>query len=117
MIRLFDRNFATTQTVYSLLNSIFGINKSVSLRICGYVGVSASAKLLSIPKVKLKKLELVAVNKFVVERPLRREYIINIDQKIKKGTYVGLRMRQGLPTRGQRTHTNAKTIKRFKILK
>jgi small subunit ribosomal protein S13 len=117
MVRLFDRSFEDKQNVCSMLSLVFGLNRSSAIRICGVIGISSNEKLLSIPRNKLKKLEFFVSNKFLVGRPLKRIYISNIDQKIKKGTYVGLRIRQGLPSRGQRTHTNAKSVKRVGIVK
>ena len=115
MIKLFDRNFAEVRNISSVLKSIYGLNFNYIIRICGYMGISPLNILKNIPAIKLKLLEVFVSNNFLIERPLKRLYLSNIDQKIKKGVYSGLRLRQGLPSRGQRTHTNAKTSKKIKI--
>lgn len=117
MIRLFDRSFSSKQNIIVVLCNLFGINTNTALRICAYVGLNHKQLLGVIPRIKLFSLEKLVNNFFVTERPLRREYLSNLDRKIKSGSYQGVRLKQGLPARGQRTHTNAKTAKRRKALK
>lgn len=117
MIRLFDRNFLEKQNIVSVLKSIFGLNSALAIKVCSFIGVSPYVSIGNIPKLKLVSLESFVLNNFVVERPLKREYLSNLDQKIKKGIYIGVRVRQGLPAHGQRTHTNAKTARKIKIVK
>jgi small subunit ribosomal protein S13 len=117
MIRLFDRSFSSKQNVSSVLCSLYGLNKSLSFRVCALSGINPGQVLGLLPKFKINLLQRIVNNFFSVERPLRREYLSNIDQKIKKGSYQGIRLKQGLPVRGQRTHTNAKTSKQRKIIK
>jgi small subunit ribosomal protein S13 len=117
MIRLFDRSFSGKKNILIILSDLFGISVVKALRICTYVGLNPHNTLGIIKRSKLNYLESVVSRFFLVERPLRREYLVNLDQKIKKGCYQGIRLKQGLPARGQRTHTNAKTAKRKKMFK
>lgn len=117
MIRLFDRSFSAKQNISAVLGNLFGLNRTLTLKVCALSGVNPDQGLGLLPKFKIHLLEKFVNNFFLVERPLRREYLSNIDQKIKKGSYQGIRLKQGLPARGQRTHTNAKTSKQRKIHK
>jgi small subunit ribosomal protein S13 len=117
MIRLFDRTFTSKQNISAVLCSLFGLNKSLTSKVCAYAGVNPVQILGLIPKSRLYVVEKIVSNFFIVERPLRREYLSNLDQKIKKGSYQGIRLKQGLPSRGQRTHTNAKTSKQRRVNK
>jgi small subunit ribosomal protein S13 len=117
MIRLFDRNFFEKQNIISVLRSIFGLNSQLSIKACSFVGISPYTNLVAVPRFKLVTLESFVLSNFLIERPLRREYLSNLDQKVKKGTYIGIRLRQGLPAHGQRTHTNAKTARKIRIIK
>lgn len=110
MTRIAGINVPDNKHTYIALCTIYGIGKSKAKNIC------LSAK---IPKdIKMNKLtedqiELLRENvaKFLVEGDLRREKTLNIKRLIDLGCYRGLRHRRGLPVRGQRTKTNARTRK------
>jgi|SRR5579883_177181 len=92
------------------LTSIYGIGRSKAKAICSSAKISPSKKVkdLSEPELELLRTE---VAKIRVEGDLRREVAMNIKRLIELGTYRGLRHRRGLPVRGQRTRTNARTRK------
>lgn len=92
------------------LQAIFGIGLTRSKKICAEVGVETSTKVMDIAEDVLERIRL-AVAKFTIEGDLRREVSMNIKRKMDIGCYQGLRHRRGLPVRGQRTHTNARTRK------
>lgn len=92
------------------LTSIFGIGRSRALAICNAVKISPEKKTKDLSEGELELLRG-EVAKFRVEGDLRREVSMNIKRLIELGSYRGLRHRRGLPVRGQRTKTNARTRK------
>jgi small subunit ribosomal protein S13 len=92
------------------LTSIYGIGKTRSQAICAASGIAENVKIreLSEEQIELLRDE---VAKFIVEGDLRREVTLSIKRLMDLGTYRGLRHRRGLPVRGQRTKTNARTRK------
>ena len=110
MARIAGVNLPVQKHVWVGLQSIFGIGRTRSKKICATAGVTPSTKIkdLSEPEVDRLRAE---VGKFVVEGDLRREVGISIKRLMDLGCYRGLRHRRGLPMRGQRTRTNARTRK------
>lgn len=110
MARIAGVNLPTQKHVWVGLQSIFGIGRTRSKKVCEAAGVASNTKIrdLSEPEVERLRAE---VGKFVVEGDLRREVGMAIKRLMDLGCYRGLRHRRGLPVRGQRTHTNARTRK------
>ncbi len=92
------------------LTAIYGIGRSRSLKICKAANVNPQTKVKDLSEAELEGLRS-EVAKVKVEGDLRREVSMNIKRLIELGTYRGLRHRRGLPVRGQRTRTNARTRK------
>ncbi len=92
------------------LTSIFGIGKSRALEICAKVGIQAGVCIKDLDKDHLEKLRK-EVSEYTIEGDLRREVNLNIKRLKDLGCYRGIRHRQGLPLRGQRTRTNARSNK------
>ncbi len=92
------------------LTSIYGIGRSRASVICAAVKVSPEKKAKDLTEVELENLRT-EIAKIRVEGDLRREVSMNIKRLIELGSYRGLRHRRGLPVRGQRTKTNARTRK------
>lgn len=92
------------------LQSIFGIGPSLSKKICTVAKIDPTMK---VSKLTESELDLIRaeVAKCDVEGDLRREIAMHIKRKMDLGCYVGIRHRKGLPVRGQRTRTNARTRK------
>ena len=95
---------------YRNLRSIFGIGNSLARKICDASGVAIDKKVKDLNDADLEKLRE-EVGRFTVEGDLRREVTMNIKRLMDLGCYRGLRHRKGLPMRGQRTRTNARTRK------
>ena len=110
MARIAGVNLPVQKHVVIGLQSIFGIGRSRSKKVCVEAGVSPTAKIKDLTEAEVDKLRH-AVAKFTVEGDLRREVGMSIKRLIDLGTYRGLRHRRGLPLRGQRTRTNARTRK------
>jgi small subunit ribosomal protein S13 len=92
------------------LTSIYGIGRTTAQKICTNSGVPFDRKVKDLTDADLEKLRE-EVGKFVVEGDLRREVTMNIKRLMDLGCYRGFRHRRGLPVRGQRTKTNARTRK------
>lgn len=92
------------------LTSIYGIGRKLAQDICAAVGVNPSRKINDLGDEELEKLRQ-EVAKYEVEGDLRRSVAMNIKRLMDLGCYRGIRHRRGLPVRGQRTRTNARTRK------
>ena len=92
------------------LTSIYGVGKSSARKICAAAGVVPSTKVKALTEAEVEKLRA-EVGRYTVEGDLRREVAVSVKRLIDLGCYRGLRHRKGLPIRGQRTRTNARTRK------
>ena len=110
MARIAGVNIPNQQHAEIALTSIFGIGRNRARSICTAAGVNTAAKIKDLTDAEMDKLRDL-VGKFTVEGDLRREVSMNIKRLMDLGTYRGLRHRRGLPLRGQRTRTNARTRK------
>ncbi|AHE65991.1 30S ribosomal protein S13 [Legionella oakridgensis] len=110
MARIAGVNIPDNKHVVIALTSIYGIGKPTSLKLCKQVGVEPTTKVaeLSDEQLDLFRNEIA---KMTVEGDLRRVVSMNIKRLMDLGCYRGLRHRRGLPLRGQRTKTNARTRK------
>ena len=93
------------------LQSIYGIGRNSAYKVAKEAGVDPVRKAADLDASEVNALRKVIDSKFTVEGDLRREVGMNIKRLIDLGTYRGIRHRRGLPTRGQRTKTNARTRK------
>ncbi len=111
MARIAGVNIPTNKRVHVALTYIHGIGQSSAAEICDSVGIARERRVN-----ELSDAEVLAVREHIdanlmVEGDLRRERAVNIKRLMDLGCYRGLRHRRGLPVRGQRTHTNARTRK------
>ncbi len=93
------------------LTYIYGVGRASASRICEEAGVPASTKTFDLDETEVSRLREVIERSAKVEGDLRRELSQNVKALMDIGCYRGLRHRRGLPVRGQRTHTNARTRK------
>lgn len=110
MARIAGVNIPNHQHAEIALTSIYGIGRTRAREICAAAGIATSTKIKDITDAQMDKLRD-RVAKFAVEGDLRREVSMNIKRLMDLGCYRGLRHRRGLPVRGQRTRTNARTRK------
>ena len=110
MARIAGVNIPNHQHAVIALTAIYGIGRTRSQEICVAAGVKTTTKVKDINDTDVEKLRD-EVAKFTVEGDLRREISMNIKRLMDLGCYRGLRHRRGLPCRGQRTRTNARTRK------
>ena len=93
------------------LTYIFGIGRASALQILTKAGVDGSIRVKDLSEDKIVKLREIIEQDYQVEGDLRKTFSMNIKRLIDAGTYRGLRHRKGLPVRGQRSKTNARTRK------
>jgi len=110
MARIAGINIPNHQHTAIALTAIFGIGRSRARLICDTVGVKHSAKIKDLSDAEMDKIRE-QISKFTVEGDLRRESSMNIKRLMDLGCYRGVRHKKGLPVRGQRTRTNARTRK------
>ena len=110
MARIAGVNIPDNKHVVVSLRYVYGIGPTVAKSLCAKTGVSPSAKVSDLSEDQLDSLRN-EISKLTVEGDLRREVSMNIKRLMDLGTYRGIRHRRGLPVRGQRTKTNARTRK------
>ncbi len=110
MARIAGVNIPDHKHVVIALTAIYGIGKTTSLKLCATLDINPSAKVSQLSDAQLESLR-VEIAKMTVEGDLRRVVTMNIKRLMDLGCYRGLRHRRGLPLRGQRTKTNARTRK------
>jgi len=110
MARIAGINIPPQQHVGIGLTAIYGIGRSRARKICGAAGVDISTKVNDLTDTELEAIRE-EITKYMVEGDLRREVQLSIKRLVDLGTYRGMRHRRGLPVRGQRTRTNARTRK------
>ena len=111
MARIAGVNIPTNKRVEVALTYIHGIGDSYAKQICGKVNIPPERRVNELTDQEVIQIREVIDGDFLVEGDLRREVAMNIKRLMDLGCYRGLRHRRGLPVRGQRTHTNARTRK------
>ena len=93
------------------LTYVFGIGRSTAEQICAATGIDESTRTRDLTDEEINKIRAYIDQNVKVEGDLKREVQQDIKRKMEIGSYQGIRHRKGLPVRGQRTHTNARTRK------
>jgi small subunit ribosomal protein S13 len=109
--RIAGVNIPTNKRVHIALRYIHGIGPVNAVEICKKVGIEQAKRVNQLSEGQVIQIREIIDREYVVEGDLRREVSMNIKRLTDLGCYRGLRHRKGLPTRGQRTHTNARTRK------
>jgi small subunit ribosomal protein S13 len=109
--RIAGVNIPTNKRVHIALRYIHGIGPVNAVEICTKVGIAENRRVNQLSEAEVIQIREIIDREFVVEGDLRREVSMNIKRLTDLGCYRGLRHRKGLPVRGQRTHTNARTRK------
>jgi small subunit ribosomal protein S13 len=104
-------NIPTQKRVVIALQYIHGIGPNFAEKICAAVGIPAERRVSQLTDAEVLQIRETIDRDYIVEGDLRREVSQNIKRLMDLGCYRGLRHRKGLPVRGQRTHTNARTRK------
>ena len=111
MARIAGVNIPTNKRVVIALSYIYGIGATKAREICAKVGIADAKRVNQLSDDEVLRIREAIDRDYQVEGDLRREVAINIKRLMDLGCYRGLRHRKGLPVRGQRTHTNARTRK------
>jgi len=110
MARIAGVNIPNHKHAEIALTSIYGIGRSRAQKICDAAGIKRSIRVKDLTESDMEKLRE-EVGRYVVEGDLRREVTMSVKRLMDLGCYRGVRHRRGLPVRGQRTRTNARTRK------
>lgn len=110
MARIAGVNIQDNKHLVIALTYIYGIGGTRAQQVCDAVGLAGSTKVRDLTEAELDKIRA-EVGKYDLEGDLRREVSMNIKRLMDLGTNRGIRHRRGLPVRGQRTKTNARTRK------
>ena len=111
MARIAGVNIPTGKRVVIALTYIHGIGRNSAAKICQDIGIPAERRVNDLTDDELVRIRETIDQEFQVEGDLRREVAMNVKRLMDLGCYRGRRHRRGLPVRGQRTHTNARTRK------
>ena len=111
MARIAGVNIPTNKRVTIALRYIHGIGPAKAMEICEKVGIPNERRVNELSDAEVIQIREAIDSDYMVEGDLRRETAMNIKRLMDLGCYRGLRHRRGLPVRGQRTHTNARTRK------
>ena len=111
MGRIAGVNIPTGKRVVVALTYIHGIGQTSSQKICDLVGIPSERRVSDLTDDELARIRETIDQDYQVEGELRREVAMNVKRLMDLGCYRGIRHRRGLPVRGQRTHTNARTRK------
>jgi len=110
MARIAGINVPVNKHTWVALTYIYGIGRTRALAVCGSAGVEQDRKVRDLSEDEVERLRT-EIGRFSVEGDLRRDTSMNIKRLMDLGSYRGMRHRRGLPVRGQRTRTNARTRK------
>ena len=110
MARIAGINVPDKKHTWVALTSIYGIGRTRAQAICAASGIAPEVKIRDLTEAELEALRT-EIGRYPVEGDLRREVSMNIKRLMDLGCYRGIRHRRGLPVRGQRTNTNARTRK------
>ena len=111
MARIAGTDLPRDKRVEVGLTYIFGVGRSRSNDILGALGINPDTSVRDLTDAEVVQIRQLIESNYKVEGDLRREIAQNIKRKVEIGCYQGLRHRRGMPVRGQRTHTNARTRK------
>ena len=111
MARIAGVNIPTNKRVLIALRYIHGIGPAKAAEICQKVGIAPERRVNELSDAEILQIRETIDSDYMVEGDLRREVAVNIKRLMDQACYRGLRHRRGLPVRGQRTHTNARTRK------
>jgi len=111
MARIAGVDLPRRKPIWIALTSIYGVGRKLSVDICQKAGIEITRKSDTISDQEIARIRQVITDSYRVEGDLRRDVSLDIKRLMDLGCYRGLRHRRGLPVRGQRTKTNARTRK------
>jgi small subunit ribosomal protein S13 len=111
LARIAGINIPTGKRTVIALTYIHGIGRTTAIKICAACGIADERRVNELSEDEITRIRDMVDQDYTVEGELRRDIAMNIKRLMDLGCYRGLRHRRGLPVRGQRTHTNARTRK------
>lgn len=111
MARIAGVDIPREKRVEVALTYIYGIGRSTAAQVCEALNIAEATRVRDLTDEEVARIRTLVDNELKVEGDLRRDVAQDIKRKIEIGCYQGVRHRRGLPVRGQRTHTNARTRK------
>ena len=115
MVYLFETKLLENKSIFFALSGVYGIGRAKSFKICKKLGFSANLKVRDLSEEHTLKIsKLIESSDFTITGELRKIQILNLKRLVSIKSYRGIRRIKGLPVRGQRTHTNAKSARRKK---
>lgn len=111
MPRIAGVDIPKQKQIWIALTYIYGIGKTTAQKILKEAGIEKEKRAGALTEQEVARIQNIIFKDYKVEGDLRKEVSLNIKRLIEIGSYRGLRHRRGLPVRGQRTHTNARTRK------
>lgn len=115
MVYFLNTNLNPRKKVYIALTKIYGLGKHQCFQICNELGISSEKSLKQLTQIELEKLANFITQNYAIGLDIKRVTLQNIHRLIKIGTYRGFRHIDSLPVRGQKTHGNSKTVRKFKF--
>jgi len=109
--RIAGVNIPTNKRVEIALTQIYGVGRTRARQICGKLALASNRRVSDLTEGEVARIREIIDTEYRVEGDLRRDVAMNVKRLMDLGCYRGLRHRRGLPVRGQRTHTNARTRK------
>lgn len=116
MVYLFEAELPENKNLFISLTHVYGIGRSKSFLLCKKLGLSKNFKIENLSKEQINKIiKTVEILNFNLASDLKKIKVLILKKLVSAKTYRGFRRSQGLPVRGQRTHTNARTAKKIKL--
>ena len=113
MVYIFESELSKNKSILFAIASVFGIGRSNSLLFCKKLGFSKNLKVKNLTREQIIKLiKTIELSNLVISSDLKKLKALNTKKLISIKSYKGFRRKQGLPVRGQRTHTNARTSRK-----
>lgn len=112
MVYILNTNIKNNKKINVALRGIYGIGKTLSKKICNTLNLSEHIKFSQLNNTQVEKISQLINENFYFGSELKQILNKQTNRLIKISSYRGFRIKQGLPTRGQRTHTNAKTARK-----
>ena len=115
MVYLFESELPKNKSIFFAMTYIFGLGKSTSLLFCKKLGFSKNLKVKNLSREQIVKLiKIIESSNLIIASELKKLRLLKAKKLLSIKSYKGLRRKQGLPVRGQRTHTNARTSRKRK---
>jgi len=115
MVFLFESELPENKSIFFALTQIYGLGRVKSTEICKKLGLSKNCKIKNLSKEQLQNLiSLIEMSKLLLTGELKKMNLLRKKNLLSIRSYRGIRLKQGLPVRGQRTHTNARSARKRK---